>query len=291
MYFNLKISSILFIHTLSLSISVDSCFPAKQENTITTDSIESGKEKITSSSHQQEKNQTMTNDSKENNASFDIDYIMGKFDPASHPDFVTIPLIYADQEGRMMRKDAFSAFVSMYDAAQKEGIKLKIVSATRNFVNQKSIWERKWNGSTILEGGLNATTIKDFKKRALKILEYSSMPGSSRHHWGTDLDLNELENGYFASGQGKKIYDWLVKHGHEYGYCQVYTAKGKERPNGYNEEKWHWSYTPVSSRLMELAKNALTNEMISGFDGAETASEIDIVHKYVLGISPLCGNK
>ena len=125
-------------------------------------------------------------------------------------------------------------------------------------------------------------------ERGLKILEYSSMPGSSRHHWGTDIDLNNLNDRHFLSGEGKKVYEWLRAHAHEYGYCQPYSPKGADRPDGYNEEKWHWSYMPVSKKLTLLAKEELKNEMIQGFKGSETAKSIGIVKKYVLGINQEC---
>ncbi len=64
------------------------------------------------------------------------------------------------------------------------------------------------------------------------------MPGA-RHHWGTDFDLNALNNAYFNTKDGKRIYDWLTQHAAEFGFCQPYTAKGGPdgRPIGYEEEK------------------------------------------------------
>jgi LAS superfamily LD-carboxypeptidase LdcB len=155
---------------------------------------------------------------------------------------------------------------------------LKIISGTRNFERQKEIWEGKW-----------ARFAKDApapKDRALKILEYSSMPGSSRHHWGTDIDLNDLNNSSFEKGgKHEKVYQWLAEHAHEYGFCQPYTAG---RPSGYREEKWHWSYTPLSKILLEQYKNNLSDADIKGFKGAETATEIGIVKNYVSGINSAC---
>ncbi len=220
---------------------------------------------------------------------WDIDYIMGKYDPATHPDFVLIPTEYRDNEMRYLRKDVLESFVSMYDAALKDGIKLTIISATRNFNNQKRIWENKWTGRTLLSDGVNAfRDIEDAQTRARKILQYSSMPGTSRHHWGTDIDLNNLNNDYFAKGDGLKVYQWMLAHAHEYGFCQPYTAIGTDRNTGYFEEKWHWSYVPIASVLTEQAKLHIKNEMISGFLGSETAVEIDMLTNYMLGISPVC---
>lgn len=220
---------------------------------------------------------------------FDASYIMGKFDPAQHPDFVKVDKKYADVEGYFLRKETYASFEKMWEAAKADGVTLTIVSATRNFERQRAIWEGKWSGSRLIENGANAAKkYPDPKTRALKILEYSSMPGSSRHHWGTDIDLNDLDNYTFEQGPGKKVYDWLQEHAHEYGFCQPYTPKGDARPNGYNEEKWHWSYIPVAKKLTDLAARTLTDDMIGGFKGAETAIEIKVVEKYVLGINQEC---
>ncbi|MFZ1677418.1 MAG: M15 family metallopeptidase [Saprospiraceae bacterium] len=217
---------------------------------------------------------------------YTVDYIMGHFDPATHPDFTIVDIKYADREGLYLRKDTYEAFRRMYDRALKDGIKLQIRSATRNFEYQKGIWEAKWTGEKLIESGEDLSkTTPDPKERALKILRYSSMPGTSRHHWGTDMDLNSFENSWFDAGVGLNIYNWLKEHGSEYGFCQPYTSG---RPNGYLEERWHWSYMPVSVELTKLAENQLKNEMITGFKGSESAPMIDVVNKYVLGINQEC---
>lgn len=220
---------------------------------------------------------------------FSTDYIMGKFDPARHPDFTLIEAKYASREGMYLRKDAYEAFLRMYEAAKKDGVTLTILSATRNFDYQKGIWEGKWTGARAVENGKDASkAYPNPRERALKILEYSSMPGSSRHHWGTDMDLNALNNEHFESGQGLKTYQWLVDNAPGFGFCQPYSPKGENRPYGYNEEKWHWSYLPVARQLTQLAREKMKDEMIQGFKGAETAREIGVVEKYVLGISADC---
>lgn len=220
---------------------------------------------------------------------FSLEYLMGKFEPAEHPDFVLVDKKYADGEGYYLHKDTYAAFQRMWEAAMGDGVHLKIVSATRNFFRQKAIWEAKWTGARKIENGTNAARkYPDPKIRALKILEYSSMPGSSRHHWGTDLDLNDLDNFTFEQGRGKVIYDWLQENAAEYGFCQPYTKKGENRPNGYNEEKWHWSYMPIAKQLTDMAERRLEDKMIGGFQGAETAVSVGIVEKYVLGINQEC---
>lgn len=207
------------------------------------------------------------------------DYLLGKFDPAQHPDFVAVGKPYADKPEMYLRKEAFEAFKRMWESAQKDGITLKIISSTRTFVQQKNIWEGKWSRF--------AQAAPEPKARATKILEYSSMPGSSRHHWGTDIDLNDLNNPSFEKGgKYEKVYEWLVAHAHEFGFCQPYTAG---RPYGYHEEKWHWSYIPLSKPFLAQYKANIKNEDIQGFQGSNLATEIGAVEHYVLGINQECG--
>ena len=210
-----------------------------------------------------------------------VAYLMGKFDYTQHKGFVLVPKPYTDREGMYLRKETYAAFVKMYQAARREGITLTIISSTRNFYRQKEIWEGKW--------ARFATETPDPVDRARRILEYSSMPGSSRHHWGTDIDLNDLENHAFeAGGPHEKMYSWLTKNAHRFGFGQPYTPKGPDRPEGYYEEKWHWSYLPLSKPLLQQYKDMISDADITGFTGAEMASKIGIVQNYVLGISPTC---
>lgn len=215
--------------------------------------------------------------------------LMGHFDPEAHADFVPVPIKFADREGMYVQRVVLRAFEEMYEDALQAGITLVIRSATRNFEYQKGIWERKWTGVTTLSDGTKASDIASPEKRALKILEYSSMPGTSRHHWGTDIDLNAFNNAYFSSGEGLKIYNWLQANAKKYGFCQPYTSKESGR-TGYNEEKWHWSYMPLSAGYTQAVKAQIENKMIDGFDGAETTAGIDVVRNYMLGINPDCIN-
>lgn len=217
-----------------------------------------------------------------------IDYLMGKFDPNTHLDFIQIEKKYASRAGMRLHKQTYEAFLNMRKAAAEEGIQLKILSATRPFDHQKRIWESKWSGARQVDGKPLPKSHPDPKQRALKILEYSSMPGTSRHHWGTDIDINALNNAYFDKGNGLKEYEWLVKNAPGFGFCQPYSPKGTERPDGYNEEKWHWSYLPISKALTEQYNLRIKSADISGFEGAEAAALIDVVPKYVMGINKDC---
>lgn len=216
----------------------------------------------------------------------ELTYVMGKFSPNTHADFERIEATLTSRT-MYIRKEAHKDLKRMYEAAlAATGIKIVVVSATRNFDAQKGIWERKWTENA---------AISDPVARTRKILEFSSMPGSSRHHWGTDVDIlgitdanptiPPLTDAYFQTESGKKLYKWLQENAGKYGFCQPYTSG---RPTGYFEEKWHWSYTPLSKGFTEFAKLNLKNTHISGFSGSGTAVEIDILRNYVLGINKGC---
>ncbi len=222
----------------------------------------------------------------------ELDYLRGRFEPAGHPLFTALDAKLTDGDGTYyLRKDAAAEFSRMQAAARAEGVALQVISATRNFDRQKGIWEAKWTGKRLLEGTEKADEVyPDPAQRALAILRYSSMPGTSRHHWGTDVDINQLTNEYFQSGKGAKEYEWLTGHAAEYGFCQPYSPKtGPEgRPHGYEEERWHWSYLPAARPLTRRAAARLRDGDIAGFAGAEAAGRIKVVERYVLGINPAC---
>ena len=202
------------------------------------------------------------------------DFVTGRFDFTKRDDFVQVDSQYANKTVYLHKK-TYNAFKAMADSAKKDGISFSIVSGTRNYADQKSIWERKWRAS-------DSTTAIG---KANGILAFSSMPMTSRHHWGTDIDLNNLNNSYFESGQGLKEYRWLKEHANSFGFYQPYTNKNKNGRTGYNEEKWHWSYIPLAQNYLQYYNQHITNADIKGFKGSKQAKTIDMVQNYVNGIS------
>lgn len=216
-------------------------------------------------------------------------YLMGKFDPILRDDFVLIPRQYTVGENKMyLRKETLLAFLEMAKTASKDGVELKIASATRNFTYQKNIWNNKWTGYTLVEGKSLVKSIPDELERFKKILEYSSVPGTSRHHFGSDIDINDANPEYFEKEIGKKVYTWLTQNASKFGFCQPYNEKGEKRSTGYNEEKWHWSYLPIAKNLTEEYINLIKEEDINGFLGEEKVLEQNLINDYVLGINENC---
>ena len=131
-------------------------------------------------------------------------------------------------------------------------------------------------------------SIPDELARFKKILEYSAAPTTSRHHWGTDIDINDADPEYFETEQGKKEYEWLKANAPEFGFCQVYNTKDEGRMSGYNEEKWHWSYLPLAITLTQEYKEIVKEKDIFGFPGDEFVAEQNLIEDYVLSINPAC---
>jgi len=209
-----------------------------------------------------------------------INYVTGKFEPAQSIDFIKIEKKYARtveaSKKMFLRKETYTQLKKMFTEAAKNGVTLNVLSATRNFDYQKNIWENKWRAYK------NEPT--DYA-RSKKILEFSAMPGASRHHWGTEVDLVAVTNSYFEHGEGLKVYKWLQAHAAQFGFCQPYT---KNRKAGYNEEKWHWSYLPLAKQYQKFAQTNLTDASFKDFLGAQTAIELQIVKNYIVGINPDC---
>jgi len=189
-------------------------------------------------------------------------------------DFVPVDSLYG-KKTILLDSQVYKAFVLMADSAKKSGIDLYILSGYRSFYSQKSIWERKWEK--------NSSTMDD-AENAKHILRYSSMPGISRHHWGTDIDLNSLNSEYFKSGEGAQVYQWLNDNADHFGFFQPYTSKDEGR-TGFETEEWHWSFYPLSRGYLDCyLQNDSIEDLITGFNGAQFYGLHNIKKRYVEGI-------
>ncbi|MBX7059105.1 MAG: M15 family metallopeptidase [Leptospirales bacterium] len=212
------------------------------------------------------------------------EYLLGRFEPARHPLFVELGAFGLPTRGRTiyLRREAAEALKRLYTDMHRQLPRAEfwVVSGVRSFDNQRTIWENKWSGRV---GGYSR--IADPQARARGILTYSSMPGTSRHHWGSDLDINVLQNDYYRSGAGRELFAWLDQHAADYGFCQPYTAG---RNAGYNEERWHWSFLPLSRRFLAEWNRLIKAEFPAGgrFSGADRAA--GLADTYVNTINPDC---
>lgn len=211
---------------------------------------------------------------------YDENFLMGKTNYAQDARFVTLPAYQTASSERSyyLLNEVADSLTRLIAAAKKDGVILKVISASRNFTDQKAIWERKYDA--------RKSKFRTEAELASDILKYSSMPGTSRHHWGTDFDLNSLEPSYFLSGKGAKEYAWLQAHAAEFGFCQVYNQRANR--TGYNDEPWHWSFMPLSSQFLQMYLTTVSYQDLVGFKGCGAAVEIDVIKNFVQGISSAC---
>jgi LAS superfamily LD-carboxypeptidase LdcB len=87
--------------------------------------------------------QTIPNENIDNIRKYSKNDLLGRIIPAA-PLFSEVPIIYASRSGILLRTEVLNAFDNLQKAAADEGIELIILSGTRTFSHQKSIWERKW---------------------------------------------------------------------------------------------------------------------------------------------------
>ena len=187
-------------------------------------------------------------------------------------ELVSLPSKYT-RKNEQIHKDVYDPLMAMIAAAQKDGVSLSVVSAYRSYKRQKQIWENKWGGAS-----------DDDSKKALSILKWSSFPGMSRHHWGTEVDFNSVALNYWQSAQGIATHQWLVNNAPSFGFCQVYVPN---REKGYSEESWHWSHIPTADRYFgqiqhpEILQIALNQPV----KGAQAVRSLGTAMDYVTTIN------
>lgn len=177
--------------------------------------------------------------------------------------------IVGDRYTSKMHKDAKVAFQKMKDAALQDGINIEVVSAYRSFKKQKSIFENKYQ--KFLKEGLSET------ESISKIIEYSTIPGTSRHHWGTDIDIIDAnfpkpksvleEEHFYENGPYCKLKEWMDINSESFGFFEVYTQNPLRK--GFKHEPWHFSFAPVSIPMLKAykkldIKRILKEEKVTG---------------------------
>lgn len=173
---------------------------------------------------------------------------------------------------------------TLRDEAAKAGFSLYLASAFRGFDQQLEIWNRK---------ALGLRTLYDDKGVALDfstltpteivyaILRWSALPGASRHHWGTDIDVydkSRMPEGYKVEllpseteegGVFAEFHLWLDDNLKNHNFYRPYAHD----LGGIAPEKWHLSYFPISNEYQK----ALTYELIE-----ETIMQTEIALKPII---------
>jgi len=161
-----------------------------------------------------------------------------------------------------LRPSAAEAFIAMRNAALEDEITIHIVSGYRSFDRQLRIWNRKFRS-------MNKTKMTP-EEKFRSILRYSSLPGSSRHHWGTDADLIDLskpkpqemllERHYKKGGVYGDLYAWLREYAVKYGFYEAYTNDSAR--TGYAYEPWHWSFAENSIPFLRKFQTIVLRQFV-----------------------------
>lgn len=210
-------------------------------------------------------------------------YLLGRFRADTTRDFVRLPPELSGGRAAYLRTEAAGALARMAAAARDDGVHLTVISATRSFDRQRAIWDGKFSGALLSMGQNLARDYPDSTERARAILQYSSAPGTSRHHWGTDVDFNSTDPAYWRTGPGVAALNWLDHNARSYGFVMAYPP---DRDQGYRYEPWHWSYRPLARPLLRSYYHRLVaDEDLAGFLGAEVLRRLPWRAWYVDGVS------
>jgi LAS superfamily LD-carboxypeptidase LdcB len=180
----------------------------------------------------------------------------------------------AEFQGTMHRSVA-GPLRALRAAAAEDGIDLRIVSSYRGFSRQTEIWNAKFSGRRRLldresreidRAPLDEQTLID------AILIWSALPGASRHHWGTDVDVIDnaampedyvpqlVQQEFTVGGVFGRLGAWLGANLHRFDFFRPYTTDR----GGVLPEPWHLSYAPVAvPALQKLTLDVLTDAIQS----------------------------
>ena len=214
-----------------------------------------------------------------------------------HDDSHVLPV---EELGMQLHPLAAQAFLALKAMAADKGIELEAVSAFRSFETQCGIWNAKYRGERPLldaDGIELEHSVLDKKELVATILRWSALPGASRHHWGSDLDVIDraaVPEGYrirlvkeeFASdGVFWKLGEWLDTHLAETDFYRPYLGLN----DGVQNEPWHLSFAPVAAQALQSMTVGILEEALAESDvlGLETVSARlpEIFAQYVLNVS------
>jgi LAS superfamily LD-carboxypeptidase LdcB len=166
------------------------------------------------------------------------------------------------------------------DDAAPAGFDVRVFSAFRGFEHQLSIWNRKARGEVaVLDSAASPLSIHELSEVewVYAILRWSALPGGSRHHWGTDLDVYDeaaRPEGYEidlvpeevdAGGMFGPLHEWLderIADGSAHGFFRPYD---RDR-GGVAPERWHVSHAPTAAPLEAAASVGTLRAVVEAAD-------------------------
>lgn len=174
-----------------------------------------------------------------------------------------------------LHRDVVPAWLALRAAAAREGIDLVACSSFRDFSRQLHIWNAKFAGELpLLDARGMAIDRESLHTPGLieAILRWSALPGASRHHWGTDIDVIDhaalaagqrpalIPDEYASGGVFGRLSAWLDAHAGEFGFYRPYD---RDR-GGVQPEPWHLSHAAVAGEAQVLLTPALLGAALHG---------------------------
>lgn len=170
-----------------------------------------------------------------------------------------------------IHKDIRDDFFFLHNEAKKNNIEITIASGFRSFEKQKLIWNEKASGKRALfdEHGniIDYNLVKDNQEELLYlILNWSAIPGMSRHHWGTDIDVFDMvplmseptykdykvqliDNETRCGGIFEKMHLWLdLEINSDSDKCAFFRPYN-ENSRGVKSERWHLSHKKIAQQF------------------------------------------
>ncbi len=168
--------------------------------------------------------------------------------------------------GALMNEQAADAFSALQARASAAGFQLSVASSFRSYERQLAIFNGKWRGERpVLDDFDRALIRQDYSEEQWlhRILRFSALPGTSRHHWGTDIDIFDpthipvgeslqlIPSEYRNGGIFEDLTQWLDER-IAADDCEGFFRPYDRDRGGVSEEPWHLSYEPVASALRPL---------------------------------------
>ena len=182
------------------------------------------------------------------------------------------------EDGSRLHPQVAAAFRRLQQAAATAGFRLAIASGHRGFSRQCAIWNGKASGQRPVHDDLGRPVdlaALSPLERVHAILRFSAMPGTSRHHWGTDLDVYDAAavpadyrvqlspEEVSAEGPFGPLHAWLdrrMTRDQSEGFFRPYAVDR----GGVAVERWHLSYAPLAAACDDAVSAALLRNCWAG---------------------------
>lgn len=175
-----------------------------------------------------------------------MDYLMLVDRFTAVPQELESSLVLEKIQDKLLESQACRQCRALIEAAKKDGVEIKVLSAYRSCDYQQFLWEK--SVSQLIGEGL------DYPQAVEEVGKTLAKAGHSEHNCGLAVDFStpqaeDTEDGFYSTRQGK----WLCRNAHRYGFILRY-PRMKEHITGFSYEPWHYRY--VGSEAAEIIRQS-----------------------------------